>query len=1350
MRNKTESKKSQSGQILIYTTIIVMLAALILVPLMQFTYSSHRSALIRTQRTLELYASDAGIEDALYQIKTEQKGTALASLPFGNTSSYNPGTPGMNDRTENVTVQKVWLPEDLPANATIPNKPGNPAKNWTNPAPVNNDTTPSLDTDKSDKLVVVGMLQTVQVTAAADDFDHGWPNGVSQVNGVNQGNWTGNWTTTGSALGNASGGNGGFCLNFTGAAGTAMREMTLPKYMQPELKFDAKASSFGSGGNASCQVSTEDNPTSESDWTTVATWASGNGTYSSFDINLYDPPYNIGGGNTTTPLWVRFNANLSTQPVAQDNFETGTWSGGSGWSTTSWTTSGPSGSASVVSPGSPNSPLYNAKLTSTGEVRRKVSLASLASPSLTFWAKTSSFGATDTASLRVSTDGTHWTTMQTFNNNQVYASYSPYTLDLSQYKGNSTFWISFLGAMGTSGSAFASDTFESGWPNSGSGWAGSWTTTSSGNGNASLYTHSSGTNYAHGGNGALQLSRSGSADGTATATRVVNISGQNSPQITFYARSYHVESSGDTLTLQVSPDNVNWTSTTIISNTTNYNNSYYGTQPFTYTVPQSLLTTGLLYVRFNASMTYSSSLENSSNGDYFYIDDINILGTPCFYFDDVSITSSGSFSVDNVWIGYQANSDDIEIAYTDPNFDLTYSGTGNDPANLDRIGVWMPPGCEYVGVVGSQTTTGLNQVPDILPATYADGTILEWDYSPTINLATAPVGNSTSVPIIWDLTFSYDTPPTQVVQGMFVWIEAHGGSGLTCLSWDKGYEVYKAVSKAQSQILGTNTQVAAYAGQGAINKTSAASYGDYVAAGAALLFDNVGDGIKRKAVNPSDPYTWVTYPSLGGFLYDGRDEITSIPSDATVTAAWLYWSAFMKTTDWQGFGSQPDTTVSFMYPMRYGPESFAASSGNLTYIVSSYAQSAQEPMDLLAHQPALTLSNMRYLGEVLGTAAAHNGNDTFVTAHTPIPSPAPNVKVGNQTLSQSGNYTIDYNTGKVTIINDNLSGQVKIDYSVSGTVTLGNSTDYTIIYDTLGQDTRYKGFTITNTQITQGKLQGTVTIDYYYAKHWVTVQHAAYDKYGTALPPAQTIVPLTDPVGHTYACFDDVTQLLTGNGTYTGLTGDGQYAVGNVTATVGGSDPNSDTRCFSGWSLIVLYESPTGQAHQFYLWDPIHNAAICPFMVQPNTDSSIQPPCIYVDPYVEAPFTLNDFYPPEGTVSGKVTYFVGEGDVVYSGDSIGFKGASQGNYTFLSGPNNPVDNVMNCLSTNGQSGIDIDTYNILSEVGNDTTANVLLRTEGDRWYLNYIILSFKTNVVPPPNYSFNVASITYQYQLGGH
>ncbi len=1179
MNNEAKSRKGQSGQILLFTTIIVMLAALILVPLMQFAFTSHRSAQIRTQRTLELYASDAGIEDALYQIKTEQKGSALASLGFGNTSSYNPGTPGMNDRTENVTVQKVWLPDGLPANATIPNKPGN-SKDWTTPAPVNDNQNLANDTDKSDKLVVVGMLQTVQSAVAADNFDNGWPGGSSG------GNWTGNWISTGSA-GLAGGGVSGSCLGFAGAAGNATRQTNIPEYTKTELKFQAKALSFGPSDSAHCSVSTDGG-----NWTPVATWTHGNETssYNSFDVNLYGQ-YGLGGGNTTVPLWVRYDANLSSSVIASDDFESHSWTGGSGWAS-QWTNSSgsgnPTGGTAITNTGSPHGGSYHLRLAGSwsssqrGYAQRNLNLSNYAAPHLQFWAKAAPFGWSDNAQLLLKVGSGSFTSLLTWVHNGSGSltddnTYHFFDVDLSQFGagGQSSVWLAFKANM-------------------------------------------------------------------------------------------------------------------------------------------------------------------RSTSTYFYVDDIKIV-------------QGSSFSVDNVWIGYQSNANDIEIAYTDPNFDPTIGSPGvNDPAYIDRIGVWMPAGCQYIGVVGNQTTSVLSQYlpqqPDILPATYAGGTILEWDFSTlAVNLGQS-WGNSTALPIVWDLTFSYSMPPTQVVQGMFVWIKAHGPGSQTYISWDKGYEVYKAVSQAHSQILGTNTQVAAYAGQGQVNKTNAASYGDYVAAGSALLFDYDGDynGIKEWAVNPSDPYTWVTQ---SGFLYDGRDQITSIPSDAHITAAWVYWSAFMSNSDWASFGSQPDTTVSLMYPKRYGPESFAvhAGDGNDSYTIAAWG-SAQESMDLLAHTPVLTLSPMRYWGENLGIAVNGNGNDSFVTAHEPIlSSPPAKVRVGGTLKTEGTDYVINYATGNVTIIKDTLSGQVTIDYSVSGSMPLTQGTDYTINQSTLGQDVRYTGFTVVN-----DNLEGTVTIDYYYAKHWETVQHAAYDKYGTALPPAQTIVPLTNPVGHTYACFADVTQLLTGNSTYTGVTGDGQYAVGNVAATPGPESGSSDyaTRCFSAWSLIVLYQSPSETAHQFYLWDPIHNAADCPFMVIPVTDYPYPQP-----QYHDVPFTLNNFYPPQGTVSGKVTYFVGEGDVVYAGDSIGFKGASQSSYTFLSGPNNPVDNVMNCLSTNGQSGIDIDTYPISNTPGwvaSDTQANVLLRTQGDRWYLTYLILSFKTNVVPPPDYSFNVSSITYQYQLGGH
>ena len=1308
-----------------------MLAALILVPLMNFTYSSHRSALIRTQRTLELYASDAGIEDALYQIKTEKKGTALANLGFGNTSSYNPGTPAMNDRTENVTVQKVWLPGDLAGTNAFGNL-------WKTDAPVNNDTNPSLDTDKSDKLVVVGMLQTVQATAAADDFDHGWPGGSSD------GNWTGNWTTTGSAS-LASGGKSGYCLNFAGSNGTAMRQTILPRYIKPELQLWVKGSSFGSSDTVACKVSTVTNPTVESDWTTVMTWGIGNvtgiWTTGNYTINLYDQ-YGIGDYSVATPLWVRLDANLSAQTVAQDDFNSGGWSGGSGWyNNNAWTTSG-SSSATVVNDGTnAHSPNNDVKLNGSGYVMRRVSIpSSVTNPQITLWAKTSRFGSSDKVYLKVSTKtspnpatSTDWSspngrTITTWNSSSS-SSYTSYTYDLSTYAGQNI-WILFSGSMTSPATTLAQDNFEgtgSVWCRNPSGWADScW----SPSGEAAVVT----TGTPNGGSYHLRL-----RSNTGVARRAVSISNYNAPRLQFYAKTNNSFSSSDRAYCYVG---TSATGPWYLVQTWSARQTSYTSYDIPF--PSQVSGASTVWVRFASGMSDTSK--------EFYVDDLKVVDTSCFYFDDVSIAGvSPSTSVDNLWIGYQSNSNDIEIAYTNEDFDGSYnSGTGNDPANLDRIGVWMPPGCEYIGVVGNQTTAKLSQYlsqkPDILPAKYGDGTILEWDFSSTVNLATAPVGNSTSMPIVWDLTFSYSVPPTQVVEGMFVWIEAHGGGGLTCLSWDHGYEIYKAVSKAHSQILGTNTQVAAYVGQGAIDKNGAASYGDYVATGNPLLIDYTEDSydIKEKVIDPAVSSTWTWNLSSGrdgnhAYYYDGRSEITSIPSDAKVTAAWLYWSAFVKTNQWSG----PDKNVTFMYPKRYGSESFAVVAGNTssrTYVVNSYSSSS-EPMDLLAHQPVLTLSDMRYKGEVLGTATLGNSTpDSWLTLHKPIlASPAPSVKVGGNLTSQSGNYTIDYATGNVTIINPNLSGQVTIDYNVSGTMTLGNGTDYTINQVAEGIGYKYTGFTITNSQITGDHLQGTVTIDYYYGKHWEDVTHAAYDKYGTSLDPVQVLVPPTSPTGDSYACFTDVTGLLTGNSTYTNFTGDGQYAVRNVQATQGvDGDTSFGIRCYSGWSLIVLYESPSETAHQFYLYDPIHNGvSACPF---------------HMDQYTTKDFTLDNFYPPEGVVKGRTTYFVGEGDEggSYTGESIGFKGVSQTTYTDLNDPPiNPAGDIMNCRSTTGERGVDIDTYNILNEVGNDTSANVELHTEADRWYLVYMILSFKTNVVPPPDYSFNVASITYQYQLGG-
>jgi hypothetical protein len=144
----------------------------------------------------------------------------------------------------------------------------------------------------------------------------------------------------------------------------------------------------------------------------------------------------------------------------------------------------------------------------------------------------------------------------------------------------------------------------------------------------------------------------------------------------------------------------------------------------------------------------------------------------------------------------------------------------------------------------------------------------------------------------------------------------------------------------------------------------------------------------------------------------------------------------------------------------------------------------------------------------------------------------------------------------------------------------------------------------------------------------------------------------------------------------------------------------------------------------------------------------------------ETSFTLDDFYPPEGTANGRLTCFIGEGDQVLPYDplkhpeSIQFRAHSEDPFptpdadNTLSGPNNPWRNLMNAVSTTGETGVDIDTYDILEAVGDATAADLRLKTTEDRWYLVYVVLSFKTMQLPKEDYFFNVAAVTYSYELG--
>ena len=68
----TRISKNQSGFILIYVTLTLVVAIIILPAILLFIGGAGRSAQIREDRMLQVYAADAGIEKAFHEIVIHQ------------------------------------------------------------------------------------------------------------------------------------------------------------------------------------------------------------------------------------------------------------------------------------------------------------------------------------------------------------------------------------------------------------------------------------------------------------------------------------------------------------------------------------------------------------------------------------------------------------------------------------------------------------------------------------------------------------------------------------------------------------------------------------------------------------------------------------------------------------------------------------------------------------------------------------------------------------------------------------------------------------------------------------------------------------------------------------------------------------------------------------------------------------------------------------------------------------------------------------------------------------------------------------------------------------------------------
>lgn len=129
----------------------------------------------------------------------------------------------------------------------------------------------------------------------------------------------------------------------------------------------------------------------------------------------------------------------ATPNTIRDDFESGGFVGGRNW-LDNWTIVGP---ATVTTANSPYAATYHLNVDTGSDVMRSADLSGLSSMRLQFWAKVNSHSGNRKSYAEVSSDGTNWTVVATWDRNSTTLVYSFFDVDLTPYTMSSQFWVRF-------------------------------------------------------------------------------------------------------------------------------------------------------------------------------------------------------------------------------------------------------------------------------------------------------------------------------------------------------------------------------------------------------------------------------------------------------------------------------------------------------------------------------------------------------------------------------------------------------------------------------------------------------------------------------------------------------------------------------------------------------------------------------------------------------------------------------------------------------------------------------------------------------------------------------------------
>jgi hypothetical protein len=618
--------------------------------------------------------------------------------------------------------------------------------------------------------------------------------------------------------------------------------------------------------------------------------------------------------------------------------------------------------------------------------------------------------------------------------------------------------------------------------------------------------------------------------------------------------------------------------------------------------------------------------------------------------------------------------------------------------SVSSVGIWIPQGFTYDGDCNMATFAGTHNKYEETVEARPGGQAVVWDFSqepiPFPDLPPEEL-DPADFPQTAEITFTYNNSNPAARPNAIAWIVTDGPlSSDIPISWDIDTRFYKITSMAG------HTEVEAYASRCEMRDMYVATPGDYVAIGNSLMTDDNHDSSNLRE-------TWHA---------SSTTTLSSLPNDAYISHAYLYWSGFFKS----GF------SAAF-----WGPETCTSSS-----ITNNWTNT--NPSTVWQY------NNYRFRGHF--TTGTHAEAARYLTMKNCFNLSSHAAGKTILEWEQSSDGTLETSDAlKFQISSDN--GTHWSDYITASTGEIGDSIYYYYIIpeDYLKPQFRMRFYLDGFSGGTGGHGD---PYEYCYVDNIAFAQIT-----GTADTTADFTIDGYDvltkwPVNalqsqlignkykgqYSYACWQDVTDLVRAHSDRNAANepiGNAEYTVGNVLADESDAPGGPYYLAYCGWSLVIIYHSSDTAGRQLYLWN---NFAYSQGGENLDFDNDGSPGG-----------TITGFIVPERIgnepEAAKLTCFVGEGDECYSGDTIKFNGTP-----LWDGTNSPATSSSPWLPNNASSpynvwnsksvgmskdGVDIDTFSVPWGVLNadDNEAQIDLITQTDNFNLIYIILSVRSKTI---------------------